>query len=322
MKKLLFIIVMIAFFNLNEAIGQWNASGNNIYNTNTGNVGIGNNSPSTLLYVGKSMTEPTITVRNLGGGGGATYVMMDDASGANWKFKATLSGGFKIRDHANLMDVITIEPNSFANAIFIKTADNIGIGTATPDNSALVDMNSTTKGFLPPRMTASQRATIGSPAAGLLVFQTDAIPGYYFYTGTTWTALAAGGAIHYTGELYGGGVIFWVDQTGEHGLICSMTDLSTGKVWSNITGTEIGLTAQSDWNGQGNTNAIIGQSGHTNSAAKLCNDYVNADYGTGVYSDWYLPARGELNHLWNNLYQIQKALDSDGNWHYHRSCRI
>ena len=163
MKKLFFVIVMIAFCNLNEAIGQWNASGNNIYNTNTGNVGIGNNSPSTLLYVGKSMTEPTITVRNMGGGGGATYVMMDDASGANWKFKATLSGGFKIRDHANLMDVITIEPNSFANAIYIKTTDNMGIGTATPDNSALVDMTSTTKGFLPPRMTIAQLLAISDP---------------------------------------------------------------------------------------------------------------------------------------------------------------
>jgi hypothetical protein len=121
----------------------------------------------------------------MGGNGGATYVMMDDVSGANWKFKATLNGGFKIRDHANLMDVITIEPNSFANAIYIKTTDNIGIGTATPDNSALVDMTSTTKGFLPPRMTQSQIGTINNPADGLMVYCTTDSK-LYIYIASAW----------------------------------------------------------------------------------------------------------------------------------------
>jgi len=62
MKKLSFFIVALAFIGMNEAIAQWNTNGNNIYNTNSGNVGIGNNAPSTLLHVGKNMTEPTITV--------------------------------------------------------------------------------------------------------------------------------------------------------------------------------------------------------------------------------------------------------------------
>lgn len=124
---------------------------------------------------------------------------------------------------------------------------------------------------------------------------------------------SSGSAAHYVGELYGGGVVFWVDQTGQHGLIVSMIDLSTVQAWSNITGQLIGTTAQSDWDGNSNTTAITGQSGHTSSAAKLCADYTNADYGTGTYSDWYLPSRGELNDLWNNLKAVQKALDSDGN---------
>jgi hypothetical protein len=98
--------------------------------------------------------------------------MMDQVSGANWKFKATNTGGFKIRDHGNLMDVIIIEPNSFANAIYIKTTDNIGIGTATPHSSAMMDITSTTKGFLPPRMTQAQIVAIESPADGLIVYCT------------------------------------------------------------------------------------------------------------------------------------------------------
>ena len=54
---------------------------------------------------------------------------------------------------------------------------------------------------------------------------------------------------HYVGELYGGGVVFWVDQTGQHGLICSMIDLSDSQAWSNVTETLIGTSAQSDWDG-------------------------------------------------------------------------
>ena len=114
----------------------------------------------------------------------------------------------------------------------------------------------------------------------------------------------------YIGELYGGGVVFWVDHTGQHGLIVSMVDLSTAHVWSNIS-TSIGTT--SDWDGANNTAAIIGQTGHTSSAAQLCADYTNSDYGTGTYSDWYLPSIAELNHIWNNFYEVQRALTNDNN---------
>lgn len=124
---------------------------------------------------------------------------------------------------------------------------------------------------------------------------------------------SSGSSSHYVGELYGGGVVFWVDQTGQHGLIVSMIDLSTSQAWSNVCCTLIGATAQSDWDGLSNSNAIVGQATHTSSAAKLCLDYTNDDYGTGTYSDWYLPSRSELNDLWNSLKAVQKALDSDGN---------
>ncbi|MBP1673429.1 MAG: hypothetical protein H6Q25_1244 [Bacteroidetes bacterium] len=116
---------------------------------------------------------------------------------------------------------------------------------------------------------------------------------------------------HYVGELYGGGVVAWVDNTGLHGLIVSMVDLSTAQAWSNVTGTAINTT--NDWSGGTNTTAITGQSGHTGSAAKLCADYSNTNYGTGVYTDWYLPSVAELNQVWNNFYEIQKALTNDGN---------
>ena len=52
--------------------------------------------------------------------------------------------------------------------------------------SAMLDVKSTTKGLLVPRMTAAQRGLIGTPAAGLLVYQTDTPAGYYFFNGTNW----------------------------------------------------------------------------------------------------------------------------------------
>jgi uncharacterized protein (TIGR02145 family) len=193
MKNPSLFIIVLAFLCLNEAMGQWTTSGSNIYNTNTGNVGIGTGSPTTLLHVAKSMTEPTMTVQNRGGTGGATYTMTDNASGANWKFKATNSGGFKIRDHANSLDVFVIEPNSAANAIYINSAGSVGIGTATPANSALVDMTSTTKAFSPPGMTQAQIGAISSPANGLVVFCTTDNKIYAFVaSANTWKEILLG----------------------------------------------------------------------------------------------------------------------------------
>lgn len=55
--------------------------------------------------------------------------------------------------------------------------------------SAVLDLKSTTKGFLPPRVTAVQKAAISSPATGLVVYQTDDITGFYYYNGSAWTNL-------------------------------------------------------------------------------------------------------------------------------------
>jgi hypothetical protein len=64
--------------------------------------------------------------------------------------------------------------------------DNVGIGTTTPNNSAVLDLTSITKGFLAPRMTQAQRTAIVTPAIGLFVYQTDNPAGFYYYNGATW----------------------------------------------------------------------------------------------------------------------------------------
>ncbi len=71
---------------------------------------------------------------------------------------------------------------------------NVGINTTTPDASAALDVTSTDKGMLVPRMTAAQRGLISAPATGLLVYQTDVTAGFYFFNGTMWTSLSGGGS--------------------------------------------------------------------------------------------------------------------------------
>jgi len=115
-----------------------------------------------------------------------------------------------------------------------------------------------------------------------------------------------GGFIHYIGEQFGGGVIFnlWKDSLGlEHGLIVDKTDLSVAYDWSNVTSALIGATAQSNWNGLSNSNAISGQAGHTSSAAALCLNSTSSGQ-----SDWYLPSLQELNMLWSNYFTVARSL--------------
>ncbi len=75
-----------------------------------------------------------------------------------------------------------------AKATPIYRNGSIGIGNNTmPSASAQLDVNSTSKGLLTPRMTQAQRTAISAPATGLLVYQTDGgQPGFWYYNGSAW----------------------------------------------------------------------------------------------------------------------------------------
>jgi hypothetical protein len=72
-------------------------------------------------------------------------------------------------------------------SVITATKDgNVGIGTTKPGASSLMELSSTTKGFVLPRMTKAQRDAIGSPVPGMAVYQTDNTPGLRVYNGTNW----------------------------------------------------------------------------------------------------------------------------------------
>jgi len=95
----------------------------------------------------------------------------------------------------------------------------------------------------------------------------------------------------------GGKIFFRKDEysDGWRYLEAAPEEQSESQAWSNVTNALIGATAQgsSIGLGQTNTTAIIGQAGHTSSAAKLCDDFSVEKWGV-TYDDWFLPSIDEL----------------------------
>ncbi len=70
-----------------------------------------------------------------------------------------------------------------------STYAQVGINNYNPDTSSALDITSETGGLLIPRMTEIQREAISSPAEGLMIYQTDATTGFYFYNGIDWSII-------------------------------------------------------------------------------------------------------------------------------------
>lgn len=75
-------------------------------------------------------------------------------------------------------------------------SQNVGINNdaSQPHNSAMLDVKSTEKGLLIPRMTMAERDDIDEPATGLMIYQTNNTAGFYYYNGSAWTSVGAAAA--------------------------------------------------------------------------------------------------------------------------------
>ncbi|GBL34554.1 hypothetical protein EMGBS15_01490 [Filimonas sp.] len=118
---------------------------------------------------------------------------------------------------------------------------------------------------------------------------------------------ATGGyPVHYIGESYGGGIVFYVYDNGQHGLIAATTDQSNWIQWSNGLLRKTGSTGDGVGAGAMNTAMIVAtqmaDSETGNFAAKVCADY-SATAGDVTYGDWYLPSKHELNLMYNKIGQ-------------------
>ena len=206
------------------------------------------------------------------------------------------------------------------------TSAQVGVGTTTPDASSALDITSTTKGLLIPRMTETQRDAISSPATGLMIYQTDGTAGFYYYNGSSWEGYYSKAEVDTlianlqtqisylvqkprnspsVGDFYQGGVVFYIFVDGDtgyvagetHGLIAAVADQSSGIRWDNGIIVTTGATGTAIGTGSANTDAIINQQGQTETsyAAGLARAYTG-----GGYTDWFLPSKDELNKMYTN----------------------
>jgi hypothetical protein len=97
--------------------------------------------------------------------------------------------------------------------------------------------------------------------------------------------------VHVIGEVYGGGIVFWVDAEGQHGLIAATADQSAGISWYNGSFTVTNAVRDGVNAGGYNTERIVINQGVGNYAAQLCANYQDG------YGDWYLPSKAELDLL-------------------------
>jgi hypothetical protein len=100
----------------------------------------------------------------------------------------TLYGGIYSPNGKSL--AFQVGASTLSDAMVIDQSSNVGIGTASPDASAILDVQSTTKGVRMPNMTTTQKNAIASPAAGLMVFDTN-LAKLCVYSGAAWQTITS-----------------------------------------------------------------------------------------------------------------------------------
>lgn len=142
---------------------------------------------------------------------------------------------------------------------------------ASADASAILDVQSTTKGLLAPKMTAAQRIAISSPATGLVVYQTDGTAGFYYNAGTS-------------------GTPSWVQLLPANASGASLTNLNASNISTGTLAAANGGTGQSSY--------AVGDllyASTTTALSKLSagtNGQVLTSNGSGVAPSWQAASSG------------------------------
>jgi hypothetical protein len=159
--------------------------------TGTGTIGITQASSSSNGFLSSTDwntfngKQNTITLTTTGTSGAATLL------GATLnipQYQSVLTNPITGTGTINYLSKFT-GTSAIGDSLLFDNGSGLGLGTASINASALFQMDSTTRGFLPPRMTAAQRGAISAPAQGLIVYQTDGVIGLYIYANGTWRTL-------------------------------------------------------------------------------------------------------------------------------------
>lgn len=257
------------------------------------NVGLGTNSPQMKLHIVGSSSSIALFENNqpLAVNASAGIYFKQGSSYYTGSIRTTGEGSSTAR--IGFFTQSSTVSSGLLERLSITNDGKVGIGTTSP--LAALEVKSTSAGFLPPRMDSNQRNAMVTPPVGLTIYNTSK-NAYECYNGTQWYS-----AVHFVGESYGGGIVFYTYDNGQHGLIAASTDLSTNCIWYNTSFKITGTTGDGFGAGAMNTAMLVaGQindnpNGHF--AAKICADY-SVTIGGITYGDWYLPSKYELNLLY------------------------
>ena len=115
------------------------------------------------------------------------------------------------------------------------------------------------------------------------------------------------------GQAYQGGIIFYIDESGQHGLIAAVADQSVGVQWFNPSYKYTGTSGDGLYAGAMNTKLIvrkqIADKQKGNFAAKACAEYSVIENGV-LYDDWYLPSKYEMNLLYQQKRKVGEFAES------------
>jgi len=191
------------------------------------------------------------------------------------------------------------------------TVAQVGINIETADPSAALDITSTTGGLLVPRMTAAERDAINPAATGLMIYQTDGTPGFYYFNGSSWEGYYSKNEVdvlianlqpttYNIGDIVNGGVVFWLDSTGQHGLVVAMSDIATSVQWG-CDGTDLPNVPNVSSNPPVGQGAEIGDGfNNTNDILNDCPTAPAALAARSLGAQWFLPSAKELKKIYDN----------------------
>jgi len=162
---------------------------------------------------------------------------------------------------------------SLAQTNTFPSTGSAGIGTLTPNASSLLEIKSTTKGILIPRMTKTQRDAIASPATGLMIFQTNSSPGFYYYDGSAWKVVTTKAGWSLTGNANTDSSINFMGTTDAHSLVFRVNNLKAGIIDYNKANTGFGLQSLFS-NTTGTYNCAIGTQALLNNTSGVSNTAI------------------------------------------------